>query len=97
MIVDLCALRRKLAEALEEDVIDSSEVNPYLLNEVLRPMLGGKDLCYGDIDFTRFNADDLQIVADYCDVREAVISKMDNVVGKMANAAPHACNKRVYC
>ena len=63
MLVDLNTLRNELKEALPEDTVDASEVNPYLLNEVLRPMLAGKVLCYGDINFEAFETDDLRVAA----------------------------------
>ena len=44
MQADMKALRRLLEKAPREETVDSSDVNPYLLNEVLRPMMAGVDL-----------------------------------------------------
>ena len=97
MQVDLNALRRKLKEALPEDTVNASEVNPYLLNEVLRPMLAGTELCYGDIDYSKFDADDLQVIARYCQTRNHVIEVLKNLVGNIIKAVPAACSSRAFC
>ena len=97
MQVDLNALQRKLKEALPEDTVDASEVNPYLLNEVFRPLLAGKELCYGDIDYSKFDADDLQVIARYCQTRNHVIEVLKNLVGNIIKAVPGACSSRAFC
>ena len=97
MQVDLNALRRKLKEAMPEDTVDASEVNPYLLNEVFRPLLAGTDLCYGDINFDAFEADDLRMVAHYCGTRNQIIYGLQEMVGRIAKAFPAACSIRAFC
>ncbi len=97
MLVDLNALRRKLKEALPEDTVDATEVNPYLLNEVFRPMLAGRNLCYGDIDFDAFQADDLRMVAHYCNTRNQITYGLQEMVGRIAKAFPAACSIREFC
>ncbi len=97
MQVDLNVLRQKLNETPQEETVDSTEVNPYLLNEVLRPLLAGKELRYGDIDYSRFEADDLRMIAHYCDIRDRVICRLNEFVGGIADSAPSACSGRSFC
>ena len=44
MNLDLYALRQSLQDAKEEEIVSTKNVNPYLLNEVLKPLLSGKKL-----------------------------------------------------
>lgn len=96
MLVDLNTLRRKLTEALPEDTVNASEVNPYLLNEVFCPLLAGKELCYGDIDYSKFDADDVRVVARYCETRNDIIDMLQNLVGNIIKAVPAACSSRTF-
>lgn len=97
MQADMKALRRLLEKAPQEETVDSSDVNPYLLNEVLRPMMAGVDLRYGDIDFTRFETDDLRMLAHYYDEIGHISNSLNNLVGKLVEAAPCACKGRAFC
>lgn len=97
MLVDLNTLRNELKEAMPEDTVDASEVNPYLLNDVLRPMLAGKVLCYGDINFEEFEADDLRVVARYCDTRNQIAHGLQEMVGRIAKASPAAYRRKAFC
>lgn len=97
MLVDLNALKQKLAKLPSEETVDSSEVNPYLLNEVLRPMLAGKELRYGDVDYSRFEADDLRVISHYCEMRYRVSSNLRYFLAGIAESAPSACKRRAYC
>ena len=97
MKVDLNILRKKLSELPSEETVDSSEVNPYLLNEVLRPLLAGTELRYGDVDYSQFEADDLRMIAHYCDMRDSVCSGLRNLLVGIAESVPSACKKKAYC
>ena len=97
MLVDFNVLQKKLAELPSEEAVDSSEVNPYLLNEVLRPLLAGRSLTYGDIDYSKFEADDLRMLSHYCDERDHVSSDLRKLVGSLAKSMPSACRNRAFC
>ena len=97
MLLDLNVLRKALLQAPREETVDSSDVNPYLLNEVLQPMLAGKVLRYGEIDYSRFDADDLRTIAYYCQARSRVIAGLYSLIGGIAEAPPAACKSRVFC
>lgn len=97
MNLDLYALRQSLQDAKEEEIVSTKNVNPYLLNEVLKPLLSGKKLCYGDIDYTRFEADDLRTLADHYDRRCSAVHRLETLVGVIAEAEPSACCNRVFC
>lgn len=97
MNLDLCVLCQSLQDAKEEEIVSTEGVNPYLLNEVLEPLLCGKKLCYGDIDYTQFEADDLRTLADHYDRRCRASHRLETLVGVIAKAEPAACRSRAFC
>lgn len=97
MLVDLNVFKNRLAEAVSEETVDTSELNPYLLNEVLQPLLAGKDLCYGDIDYSRFDADDLREIAYYCKMRNGAAYNLQGLTESIINAEPCPCKSRTFC
>ncbi len=97
MTLDLCALHQSLQDAKAEELVSTENINPYLLNEVLKPMLSGIPLRYGDIDYTLFEADDLRTLADHYDRRCSAVHRLETLVGVIAEAEPSACRNRVFC
>lgn len=97
MLVNLDTLRKALSETPTEEMVDSSEVNTYLLNEVLRPILAGKELCYGDIDFSKFDSDDVRYISHYCDERGRVSAKLLRYSSSIVKAEASASRDRAFC
>lgn len=97
MQVSLQLLQDKLASAPEEETVDSSAVNPYLLNDVLRPLLRGESLRYGDVDYSRFEADDIRALSYYCDCVERMKYRLQGLIGTISSVAPCACTARAFC
>lgn len=97
MKIDLEGLCKLLRQKTTEDTVDRSGINPYLLDEVLQPILAGKELCYGDIDYSRFEADDLRVLSDYCDRRNGVAYKLEGLIGNLMTVPPATCAGRAFC
>ena len=97
MQINLQALKQRLYEAPQEETVDTGDVNPYLLNEVLRPLLEGKLLCYGDVDYSRFEPDDLRALSYHCEQRWRVIDSLRSLAKGATVAEPCACTKRSFC
>ena len=97
MDLNLKALCAALQKVTPEETVPSDHVNPYLLNEVLTPLLRGVELRYGDIDFSRFNVDDLRSLAGYCEERDRILYKFGNLFKVLDTAAPAACRQRAFC
>lgn len=97
MLIDLKTLCESIKQKESEDCVPTGDVNPYLYNEVLKPMLEGKALTYGEIDFSMFDTDDLRVISHYCDERESLSYKLEGLVGQIASVKPAACTKRAYC
>lgn len=97
MKIDLKELHKLLRRQPPEETVDRSDVNPYLLDEVLQPLLAGKELCYGDIDYSRFEADDLRVLSDYCDRRDGAAYKLEGLIGNLIAVPPATCAGRAFC
>lgn len=66
MKIDLHRFAEKLKGMEAEDTVHGKEeVLPYLYNHILSPLLSGRLVRYGDIDFDAFEADDLRVLSYY--------------------------------
>ena len=96
MKLDLKKFRLLLAQAGGQTKPDV-DVNPYLLDHVLMPALNGDNVRIGDIDFNRFDAEDIETLAEYYDClsqtqRDA--ARLGTTVGEIP---PTACKVRAFC
>ena len=97
MKINTTRLVERLSSAMAEETVSTAEVNPYLMSEVVRPLLHGVPLRYGDVDFSRFDIDDLRSAARYCDRRYDMSSRLEGVLENIANAPALACKGRAFC
>lgn len=65
MNIEISRLTRNLRAAEPEKTVPDREVNPYLLNVLLKRLLDGENVAYGEVDFSKFEADDLRVVSYY--------------------------------
>ena len=97
MKMDLKGLCTRLAQAKEEETVSTKGVDEYLLNKVLRPLMRNETVLLKDIDFSRFDSDDLQRLTNYYEALEIEGRKLMQVVGFVANMEPAACKARRFC
>lgn len=97
MLVDLLIFQKTLNGLPAEETVDSSAVNSYLMDNILRPILSEKDVSYGDIDFSKFEADDLQEISDYCSRREQVKQMLQSYINTLVKAKASACTNKSFC
>ena len=97
MRIDIARLTQALSDAKAVETVSTAEVNPYLLNEVIRPLQQGIKLCYGDVDYSRFDIDDLRVAARYCEKIGDMSYRLRGVIGNIAKARAKPCARRAYC
>ncbi len=97
MKMDLKSLCRQLAQANEEETVSSREVNPYLLNQVLRPLIREDCVRLMDIDFEQFDSVDIRVLASYYESLEMEGRKLMERTGAIAGIEPMACRTRRFC
>ena len=97
MNLNLDAFNKYLSEAEAGETVPTGDVNPYLLECVLKPMLYGKKLCYGDIDYSKFETDELRALSGHCDERWSAMGRIQALVSGLSGSRAAACSTRAYC
>lgn len=97
MDIDLKKLTGNLWCAKAEKTVPDDQVNPYLLNVLLRRLQSGEDVTYGEVDFSRFAADDLRTLDGYLKQHENMGFRLSRLIGNVDNAAPYCCALSAFC
>lgn len=97
MKLNLKNLCREFAEAKEAETTPTDGVNPYLLEEVLRPVLRGNSLTLRAIDYNQFEDDDISDLADYCERLEVTSRKLEQFVGAVTLLKAFSSRSRQFC
>ena len=97
MELDLNRLTTRLHTALPEDTVPKGKTNSYLIAAIIEPVLNGRTVKYGDIDFSAFELDDLRRAAGYCDDIDRTASMLSGLVGRMSSTEAAACKVRSFC
>lgn len=88
---------KQLARAKEEETVSTKGGNKYLLEQVFQPLAQNKKVLVKDIDFSKFDADDVQWLYGYCESLEKQGRKLAALVGTIGNIKPVACKVRQFC
>ncbi len=91
---DLC---REFGRAKNEETVPSGGVNPYLLENVLRPALQGEAPMLGDIDYEQFDLEDIGALSDYYDKMYTVAEKLGQFVSAVTSLDPVSSRERQFC
>ena len=97
MKMDLKGLCTRLAQAKEEETVSTRGVDEYLLNKVLRPLMRNETVLLKDIDFGRFDSDDVHRLTNYYEALEMEGRKLEQLAGVFAGLEPMACKVRRFC
>lgn len=97
MKLDLKDLCKRLALAGEEETVSTKEINKYLLEQVLLPMMRHETVLLRDVDFSRFEAEDISSLNEYYEALEVEGRGLTQFVGALASAEPAACKARRFC
>lgn len=97
MKMDLKVLCKQLAQAKKEDAVSAEDCNAYLLERVLRPLMRNETVLLKDVDFGRFDIEDIGQLVEYYESLEVQSGKLSQLVGALANIAPTACKSRRFC
>jgi len=98
MKIDLHRFAEKLKSTASENTVSGKEeVLPYLYDHILLPLLSGRLVRYGDIDFDAFEADDLRVLSYYCDEINRTVYRLEMLNRKLIKTPPAASRHRVFC
>lgn len=88
-----CALLSMAKETQRPD----EAVNRYLLDHVLMPALNGIGILIGDIDFSRFDAEDIDVLAEYYETFDDTKREFARFEAQMGAIPPMAGKTRAFC
>ena len=88
-----CLLLSQAGGQIKPDV----DVNPYLLDHVLTPTLNGDNVRVGDIDFSRFDEQEIEELAEYYDCLCETHRDIARLRTKVSEIPPAAGKVRAFC
>lgn len=97
MKLDLNYLCRKFTAAQEEETVSTRHCNPYLLEQVLRPAMRGAAPRLREIDYAKFDSEDVRTLAEYHEALVRQSLKLAQLVGAAVSLEPVACKARQFC
>ena len=96
MKLDLKKFGLLLSQAKEPPKADEG-VNRYLLDHVLTPALNGLCVRIGDIDFSQFDEEDIEILAGYYDSMDDAKRDAARLESQITGILPIARKIRAFC
>lgn len=72
-------------------------INSYLLDHVLTPALSGAGVLIGDIDFSRFDEEDIEFLAEHYDCLEDAQRDILRLGEQVEKIPPAAGRARAFC
>ena len=96
MKLDLKKFCLLLSQAKEPPKADEG-VNRYLLDHVLTPALNGICVRIGDIDFSQFDEEDIEILAEHYDGLDDAKRDAARLEGQITSIPPIARKVRAFC
>ncbi len=95
--INLSAMSALLNGLPEEELVPTNGVNPYLLEHVIRALLQGKKVRYGDLDYDQFEDQDLRLACRYCDELESKERELLRLADQIQCTNACAVKLRAFC
>lgn len=97
MKLDLKLLSTRFSQAKDEPPVSTTEVNAYLLEQILRPNMENGTVCLRDIDFDAFDMVDIDRLERYYNDLSRASGKLRQFTETMRNIPPEARKARMFC
>ena len=98
MIVDLKMLITELSGAESSKLpIQEYPVTKYLLDNLMNPLITGKTMQLGDLDFSAFDLDDLEDLQEYLNENIRLNNALTGLNQFFYKAEPQAVARRSFC
>ncbi|MBQ9719971.1 MAG: hypothetical protein IJV64_04670 [Oscillospiraceae bacterium] len=97
MNFDISRLEKQLWQAKPEKTLPDNQVNPYLLNVLLKRLEAGDAVTYGEVDFSQFEADDLRVLSGYIRERNNMSNHLANLIAGIDKAEAFCRKARAFC
>ena len=97
MKLDLELLFTNLSRTEEDTGVSRDGVNDYLIDKILFSCMNGERIFLKDIDFSAFDAEDVEELERFYDRMTAPVHQLEKVVTAMRTVDPVAASSRKFC
>lgn len=97
MKLDLKLLSMRFSQVKDEPPVSVNGVNEYLLEKILWPCMNGESILLRDIDYSAFNVEDIEPLAEYHDELAQAGYKLEQLTKTIQNLPPAAKKSRTFC
>ena len=97
MKLDLKLLSMRFSQTKDEPPAPTEGVNPYLLEKILLPCMNGESILLRDIDYSAFDVEDIEPLAEYHDELAQARYKLEQLTKTVRNLPPEAKKSRTFC
>lgn len=97
MKLDLKLLSMRFSQTKDEPPAPTDGVNPYLLEKILLPCMNGESILLRDIDYSAFDVEDIEPLAEYHDELARARYKLEQLTKTVQNLPPAAKKSRAFC
>ena len=97
MEVDFEALLANFRDAKEEQTFPKKAVSDYVMSRIYEPLLRNEEVLYANLDFTRFDADDLLELMGLLDDSVRMAWKLADLNRVFCQAKPASVGCRAFC
>lgn len=87
----------QLREAKEQDPKELWEMPDYVFDHIFRPLLNDEKVLFENLDFTRFDYDDLAVLADSIQSAWQETQKIRKIRDIFLEAPPVCAKARAFC
>ena len=95
--INLQTALRILRELPQEAPVSADGVNQYLMEHVIEALINGRRVCYGDLDYSRFDDIDLRRASGYCEDLRKMEWQLGELCLRIKNADACPSRRRAYC
>lgn len=91
---------KKLAEQFrrsEEEPFEDVYVSPYVMEHIFKPLLRDERLHFADLDFSRFDQEDLTDLCNYVGKRDSYHENLCSLNAIFCAAVPTSARTRAFC
>lgn len=97
MKLDLKLLSMRFSQTKDEPPAPTEGVNPYLLEKILLPCMNGESILLRDIDYSAFDVEDIEPLAEYHDELAQARYKLEQLTKTVQNLPPAAKKSCTFC
>ena len=94
--IDMKLLLRQLA-GTEESCVEFTSVSDYVMEHIFKPLLADQEVCYAELDFTRFSGVDIADLEDLLEEQECQKNRLEQLNRVFCKAEPISVKRRAFC